>query len=65
MREWFGLRWKRMVLNQDGKDERMDQELGTDQDLWDGRIFQEQDGQYGSRTDPKPYYRISRTVIYI
>ena len=65
MREWFGLRWKRMVLNQDGKDERMDQELGTDQDLWDGRIVQEQDGQYGSRTDPKPYYRISRTVIYI
>ncbi len=33
----------------------MGQELGKDQDQWDGRIFQEQDGQYGDGTDPPPY----------
>ncbi|MGX1642328.1 hypothetical protein [Sphingobacterium sp. NPDC055431] len=39
----IGLHQDGLDLNQDAKDERMDQELGTDQDLWDGRIFQDHD----------------------
>lgn len=40
----------------------MDQDLGTDQDLWDGRIFQDHDGQIWRLNSPNTvlaYYNAS------
>ncbi|WP_313514082.1 hypothetical protein [Sphingobacterium sp.] len=36
----------------------MDQELDLNQDLWDARIFQDHDGQYGDGTPQMPYRHI-------